>query len=105
MKKQEVWPFPNSQISFKEHQVDKVKEKKKNTTPRGESEKQVCCFLKLISSFLDILPRDIYALVYTYTFIYINIHTYMDMCKSEERSTQSCPTLGIPTDCSLGSCL
>ena len=36
--------FHSSQISFKEHQADMVKKKKKRT--RGESEKQVCCFFK-----------------------------------------------------------
>lgn len=67
--------FHNSQISFKEHQVDTVKEKKKNTTLEGRVKSKFVAFLKLISSFLDIL-RDIYALVYTYTFIYIYIHIY-----------------------------
>ena len=39
--------FHSSQISFKEHQADTVKEKKKKKTMTLEkSEKQVCCFFK-----------------------------------------------------------
>lgn len=38
--------FHSSQISFKEHQVDTVKEKKKEHDTRGETEKQICCFFK-----------------------------------------------------------
>ena len=40
--------FHSSQISFKEHQADTVKEKKKKkkTMTLEKSEKQVCCFFK-----------------------------------------------------------
>ena len=64
--------FHSSQISFKEHQADMVKEKKKkkNMTPEERVKSKCVAFLKLISSFLDILPEIFYPLLYEYTRIY-----------------------------------
>lgn len=71
--------FHNSQISFKEHQVDTVKEKKKNTTLEGRVKSKFVAFLKLISSFLDILP-EIFMHLYIPTLLYTYTYTYMNMC-------------------------
>lgn len=65
--------FHSSQISFKEHQADTVKKKKKTMTLEKRVKSKFVAFLKLIFSFLDILPEIFYALLYTYT----GIHEYV----------------------------
>ena len=69
MKKQEVRPFFTA-VRFLSKSIKQtwLRKKKKELEERVKS--KCVAFLKLISSFLNILPEIFYPLLYTYTRIY-----------------------------------